>query len=161
MKILFIFLCSGRKSTCLVFVVLYIYSCATKHFNSFAILMTGRITGGIATSILFSCFESWMISEHSKRSFPESSLNQMFYIQVLGNGLVAIASGVLASTVTDYFKTMTAPFDAAIVFLIIGGILIFFTWNENYGNAQVDWRSNFTNGIASLKNGTVAPIVTL
>lgn len=54
----------GRKANCLLFVVLYSLSCVTKHFNDFNILMFGRLTGGISTSILYSAFETWMIHEH-------------------------------------------------------------------------------------------------
>ena len=37
-----------------------------QHFNNFSILMVGRLLGGIATSILYSAFESWVIYEHHK-----------------------------------------------------------------------------------------------
>merc|ERR1719464_1719826 len=52
----------GRKRCCILYCLFYIASCMTKHFNSYAILMVGRITGGIATSMLFSCFECWMVA---------------------------------------------------------------------------------------------------
>ena len=32
-----------------------------------AVLMLGRLFGGIATSLLFSAFESWMVSEHNRQ----------------------------------------------------------------------------------------------
>ena len=37
-----------------------------QHFNSFRVLMVGRVLGGIATSILYSAFESWLLCEHNK-----------------------------------------------------------------------------------------------
>jgi hypothetical protein len=37
-----------------------------QHFPNFWVLMFGRLMGGIATSILFSAFESWLVCEHSK-----------------------------------------------------------------------------------------------
>ena len=54
----------GRKINCLIFAVLYAVSCLTKHSPSFEVLMVGRLLGGIATSILMSAFETWMIHEH-------------------------------------------------------------------------------------------------
>jgi MFS transporter, MFS domain-containing protein family, molybdate-anion transporter len=54
----------GRRLNCLLFVVLYVASCVTKHFNSFSILLVGRLLGGVSTSILFSAFETWMVHEH-------------------------------------------------------------------------------------------------
>merc|ERR1719305_532986 len=51
----------GRKRMCLAYCVFYIVSCLTKHFKDYNVLMFGRITGGIATSMLFSCFECWLV----------------------------------------------------------------------------------------------------
>jgi len=47
----------GRKRLCLVYGLLYSISCVTKHFPFFAVLLIGRLLGGISTSILFSSFE--------------------------------------------------------------------------------------------------------
>jgi hypothetical protein len=33
-----------------------------QHFNNWWILLFGRVTGGVATSLLFSVFEAWMVS---------------------------------------------------------------------------------------------------
>ncbi|CAJ1403353.1 unnamed protein product [Effrenium voratum] len=44
----------GRRRFAALYCVLYCLSCLTKHFKSFEMLMVGRITGGIATSLLFS-----------------------------------------------------------------------------------------------------------
>jgi hypothetical protein len=54
----------GRKMNCLLFAGLYGASCLTKHYNNFSILLFGRLLGGVATSILMSAFETWMIHEH-------------------------------------------------------------------------------------------------
>jgi len=55
----------GRKKCCVAYGVIYSISCITKHSSSFSILMFGRLLGGIATSLLHSVFESWMISTHN------------------------------------------------------------------------------------------------
>lgn len=72
---------SGRRSSCVLYAVLYVAACITKHFANFWILITGRIFGGIATSILYSAFESWLVCEHNKVlffSFPTSINLQLF-----------------------------------------------------------------------------------
>jgi MFS transporter, MFS domain-containing protein family, molybdate-anion transporter len=56
--------CSGRKKAGLAYVLTYCASCITKHWSSYGVLMAGRLLGGIATSLLFSAFESWLVSEH-------------------------------------------------------------------------------------------------
>lgn len=63
----------GRKLNCLLFALLYGLSCITKHFNDFNILMIGRLLGGVATSILMSAFETWMIHEHRTVSHARGS----------------------------------------------------------------------------------------
>lgn len=134
----------------MTYVILYIISCATKHSASFSVLMFGRLTGGIATSILFSAFESWMVSEHFKRGYSEEWLGHTFYLQVFGNGIIAILSGLVASQVKSFFGTMTAPFDTAILLLVIGGFIIYYTWTENYGNSTGELKQNFVEGFNTL-----------
>lgn len=56
----------GRKRACVTYCITYILSCITKHSPQYKVLMLGRILGGIATSLLFSAFESWLVAEHFK-----------------------------------------------------------------------------------------------
>lgn len=56
----------GRKRASLAYCAFYILSCATKHWQDFRVLLAGRLLGGVATSLLFSAFESWLVSEHNK-----------------------------------------------------------------------------------------------
>jgi MFS family permease len=60
---------SGRKNAALGYVITYSLSCCTKHSPNFWVLMVGRVLGGIATSLLYSAFESWLVAEHFKRGF--------------------------------------------------------------------------------------------
>ncbi|GJP39786.1 hypothetical protein CLOM_g24127, partial [Closterium sp. NIES-68] len=54
----------GRAS--ITYCVVYMLSCATKHSPDYRVLLLGRVLGGIATSLLFSAFESWLVAEHCK-----------------------------------------------------------------------------------------------
>jgi hypothetical protein len=114
--------------------------------------MFGRITGGIATSMLFSCFECWLVSEHcSRHQFSDALLGYMFGLMFTSMYLVAIFSGLAAQFVADtfpfepisagssiYVGGNCAPFDLSIICLVIGIVLITTLWNENYGSAQGD-----------------------
>jgi len=148
----------GRKLACLAYVVLYIVSCGTKHFGNFYILLFGRLTGGLATSILFSAFESWMVAEHNKHFYPSEWSNNTFSLATVGNGVCAIFAGWLGAMVRDSFNSLVAPFDAAIVFLAIAGAVIWFTWSENKGDAaglgsnRSDPRSKLTVACDTFKN---------
>uniref|UniRef100_A0A0D3BG34 Major facilitator superfamily (MFS) profile domain-containing protein n=1 Tax=Brassica oleracea var. oleracea TaxID=109376 RepID=A0A0D3BG34_BRAOL len=126
----------GRKRACVTYCIVYILSCITKHSPQYRVLMVGRILGGIATSLLFSAFESWLIAEHNKRNFDQQWLSLTFSKAVfLGNGLVAILSGLFGNLLVDTFSCgPVAPFDAAACILAIGMAIILTTWSENYGD---------------------------
>lgn len=134
----------GRKRLCQVYCVLYLFSCVTKHARDYWILMLGRVLGGIATSLLFSSFESWMVCEHNARGYDSSALNDTFSLMYAGNSLCAILAGMMAEAVADlqpltpfagvwHFGGYCSPFDLSAAFLILGFCLICATWSENYG----------------------------
>jgi MFS family permease len=91
----------GRKKFVLVFAITYIASCVTKHFHSFNILLLGRFLGGIATSLLFSIFDSWLIKSHSNLGLESSYLSQSFAAASYGNYAVAILAGLVANRMAD------------------------------------------------------------
>jgi len=126
----------GRKRACVTYCITYILSCITKHSPEYKVLMIGRILGGIATSLLFSAFESWLVAEHFKRGFEGQWLSLTFSKAIfLGNGLVAILAGLFANTLADTLGFgPVSPFDAAACFLAIGMAIILSTWTENYGD---------------------------
>ncbi|KAJ3690334.1 hypothetical protein LUZ61_019498 [Rhynchospora tenuis] len=126
----------GRRRACVTYCISYILSCITKHSPQYKILMLGRILGGIATSLLFSAFESWLVAEHNKRGFDAQWLSLTFSKAIfLGNGLVAIISGLFANLLADNLGFgPVAPFDAAACVLAIGMAIIMFSWTENYGD---------------------------
>ncbi|KAK8966372.1 hypothetical protein KSP40_PGU013304 [Platanthera guangdongensis] len=128
----------GRKRACVTYCITYILSCITKHSPQYKVLMLGRILGGIATSLLFSAFESWLVAEHNKRGFEPQWLSLTFSKAIFfGNGLVAIISGLFANVLADNLSFgPVSPFDAAACFLAIGMAIIFSSWSENYGDSS-------------------------
>lgn len=69
-----------------------------EHVPSMPILLLGRVLGGLSTSLLFTAFESWMVSEHRRQGFDETLLESTFSIASAGNGIAAIAAGIFAQT---------------------------------------------------------------
>eukprot|EP00434_Breviolum_minutum_P037810 symbB.v1.2.033527.t1/scaffold4171.1/size43550/2 len=137
----------GRRNFAGLYCVLYLMSCLTKHFNSFWMLMVGRITGGIATSLLFSVFDSWLVSEHTARGFHGDQLSASFSIAFFGNSLVAIMAGALGQYAADlveltqlsgsiHYGGYTSPFVTANFFLILCMSLLTSTWSENFGQSS-------------------------
>ena len=139
----------GRKLSCIIYCFLYAISCLTKHSPDFNVLLLGRLTGGIATSILFSSFEAWLVGEHNKHFYPADWLNQTFSLATIGNSVMAILAGQMGAFVRDSFDSLVAPFDLAIVFLVVAFVFITLFWTENKGdtmslsNPRGDSRSKF------------------
>jgi hypothetical protein len=71
-----------------------------------------------------------------QRGFDQQWLSLTFSKAIfLGNGLVAILSGLFGNFLVDTFQLgPVAPFDAAACFLAIGMAVILSSWTENYGD---------------------------
>lgn len=127
----------GRRYACLAFCVTYSLSCLAILFDSILVLFAGRILGGISTTLMYSVFESWMVTEYHRQHLDGAggSLSDIFGIMTTLNGLVAITSGLFAEAITDVAKTQSAPFMTAVACLIMAFWFISKYWNENYGDS--------------------------
>lgn len=139
----------GRKYMCLVFCGVYAGSALTKIINDFWVLLFGRVLSGIATSLLTTSFESWMVSEHQSRGFSAALLTNTFSKVTLGNGVVAIAAGFsaqIAASCCGY----AAPFLLAVPCLA-GASFLIASWTENFGNQAASPLETLTRGWASIE----------
>lgn len=124
----------GRKFGCILFCALEIIINTLEHVPSMPVLLFGRVLGGISTSLLFTAFESWMVSEHRRRGFHEDMLASTFSIASAGNGMMAILAGFLAQIAADISGDI-GPFQLAILLTVVAMLLIF-PWQENYGTEE-------------------------
>lgn len=70
----------------------------------------------------------------------------------MGNGLVAIVAGLVAHTLVETLGLgPVIPFDTAALVMICGGVIVLFTWTENFGD-----NSEKKNFLDQLKNGAHA-----
>eukprot|EP00045_Choanoeca_perplexa_P006238 m.52941 g.52941 ORF g.52941 m.52941 type:complete len:441 (-) comp13533_c0_seq1:973-2295(-) len=137
----------GRRMGAYLYVGAYVLSCLTKHINHFYVLILGRVLGGLATSLLFTVFEAWMVSEHAQQQHQQAWLQSTFSFMSIVNGLVAILSGWGAEFVAVTFDTPLAPFDLSIVLLLLGAGYVYATWSENYGDTSARVDSNLSDGV--------------
>ncbi|KAG8467486.1 hypothetical protein KFE25_000802 [Diacronema lutheri] len=139
----------GRKKCGLLYALLYILSCVTKHYKDYSMLMLGRILGGIATSLLFSTFESWLVCEHNARGYDGAWISRTFSLAYFGNSVAAILAGVLAEAAAElkpltpsaagsvvHYGGFTAPFDLSMAVLVLLAVALAALWNENYGSTS-------------------------
>ncbi|KAI8904373.1 hypothetical protein EDD86DRAFT_194854 [Gorgonomyces haynaldii] len=125
----------GRKRGCLAFCIIYALSCLSKPFSNFQILVFGRVTGGLATSLLFSAFESWLVCAFTENNFDPDELQVLFSESIMLNGCVAIVSGLVADLAVSVFGLL-GPFYVATFVLLIAFCLILLWWTENYGTRK-------------------------
>ena len=124
----------GRKSACLSFCVTYTLSCLSVLSDDTFVLALGRALGGLSTTLLYSVFETWMITEYHKRELSGClSLESMFGMSVTLSGVMAILAGIIGEGLVEYSGTKRAPFMAAVVFLMAAFVGIRQLWSENYG----------------------------
>ncbi|KAI3390554.1 hypothetical protein diail_9206 [Diaporthe ilicicola] len=130
----------GRRLACLVFCVAYALSCALTMVPSLPLLFAGRVLGGVSTSLLFSVFESWMVTDFHARKLGDKGgdLSRTFGVMSTLNSVVAIASGVFSEWAVGVSGTRKAPFAAAVVLLAAAFWVISTRWAENYGDAAKD-----------------------
>jgi len=126
----------GRKLGCVIYLIIEVVVNVLEHVNNFPLLMLGRVMGGVSTSLLFSAFESWMVSEHRKRGFPEEWLADTFGTASFINGISAIIAGILAQLIADSLGEI-GPFQAAIALTVLALFFVIF-WPENYGGSQTE-----------------------
>jgi len=146
----------GRRNMCILFCVLYSASCATKHFHEYNILVIGRFLGGVSTSILFSCFESWMVTHHKSKGYPDRKLGDTFEKAWSLNSFIAILAGIITSFAVGYYQKHNlvdgpneiAAFDCSAITLIIACVAIHLRWKqENYGDSQINMKQSLSNAL--------------
>jgi MFS transporter, MFS domain-containing protein family, molybdate-anion transporter len=130
----------GRRLACLVFCGTYALSCALTMVPSLPFLFAGRVLGGVGTSLLFSVFESWMVTDFHARRLADKGgdLSRTFGVMSTLNSVVAIASGVFSEWAVAVSGTRKAPFAASVVLLAAAGWVISTRWDENYGDSAKD-----------------------
>jgi len=134
----------GRKKMTLVFCILYAICCVIKFSSNFWVLLSGRLLGGISTSLLFSVFESWYVAQHLEHlKLPKEWMSKTFATSTFANGLLAILAGVVANYLAENLGFgPTAPFALAVPCFCLCFFVVLFTWSENYGNPNIQlWQS--------------------
>ncbi|KAK0672088.1 putative major facilitator superfamily transporter [Cercophora samala] len=122
----------GRKTACLSFCMIYALSCLlTTLSSSLPVLFLGRVLGGLGTSLLFTVFESFLVSDFKARGL-EGRLGETFGVMSTLNSLVAIGSGVGSEWMVGVTGTNRSPFWLAAGVLVVAGGVIQVVWKENY-----------------------------
>jgi len=125
----------GRKKAAMLYCFLEMVINQIEQYPLFIGLIFSRVVGGITTNLLFSVFESWLVTEHRKRKFPEEKLEIILRDSVIGSNVAAILSGFLAHGLAEKYGSV-GPFMGAVCCTGIALILVSSVWSENYGCAS-------------------------
>jgi len=108
--------------------------------------MLGRLLGGIATSLLFSVFDAWLIRAHADAGL-KNYLGKSFSWAAYGNSIIAIVAGLVANKAASSFSMFPIgtniyaggylnPFDIALGALVLCEFFCMTLWVENYGDSD-------------------------
>lgn len=74
----------------------------------------------------------------------------------VGNGLIAIVAGLVAHSLVETLGLgPVAPFDAAALVMVFGGVIVLFSWTENFGNCseKKSFLEQLKSGAHAIANG--------
>jgi len=152
----------GRRKFAILYCAIYFGHCATKHWGFFGMLMLGRILGGISTSLLFSVFDSWLVSESQREGFDGEQLGNTFSLAYFGSSVAAIAAGQFGELAAGlapltsigggmYYGGYITPFDLSNVVLVLCMLYVSNKWSENYGQSDSgQGGGNFSKALGAL-----------
>lgn len=109
-------------------------------------LVSGRIIGGVAYSILYTSFESWVIAEANARGLPRRMLARVFSVATFCNAGSAVVAGIVGHLTVEVFdippllpqggthSRFSSAFNAAVLVLFTSSAISASTWSERHGN---------------------------
>ena len=140
----------GRKKLAIWFTIIHALSCATKHFNDYRALLLGSLLDGVAASLLFTVFDSWLVRSYVKADLSHC-LPTVFATAEYSNNIAAILAGWLANWASSFTSLRSLSdhgifflggslntFDFAVIALFLCGILIFLLWEDHGGEGEGD-----------------------
>ena len=120
----------------MAFCVTYTIACMCITVPSLPILFFGRVLGGLSTSILYSAFESWLVTSSNHLTLHQSALSNILGRATLINGIVAAIAGVVSNELVSTTLTFKSPFIASGALLVFAWVVINRTWHENRGGTS-------------------------
>lgn len=141
----------GRRLACLTYCATYILTCLTMLTDNLSILFIGRFCGGISTTLLYSVFEAWLITEYNQRGLSRTNLKlgAIFGNMTTISSIVAILSGIVGELLVNALGGRVWPFMASVACSGAAMWLILRSWTENYGTKQ----GSPTTSLSDIKSG--------
>ena len=120
----------GRKNACLAYCAITSLSCLSVLSNNISILFAGRALGGLGTTLMYTVFEAWMVTEYNQRALEGTSLklSSIFGRMITLSSVVAVLAGLVGQVFVSWTGTNCAPFVASICCLAPASFVIARKW---------------------------------
>eukprot|EP01126_Amoeba_proteus_P055475 TRINITY_DN6890_c0_g1_i4.p1 TRINITY_DN6890_c0_g1~~TRINITY_DN6890_c0_g1_i4.p1 ORF type:complete len:442 (-),score=45.21 TRINITY_DN6890_c0_g1_i4:159-1484(-) len=141
----------GRRRFGLIYCALHLVSCLVLLSENFWVLLCGRLVSGIAVTILWSTFETWLVSQHIARGFPSEWLSNLISLTNFLNYFLAVLAGLVSSVVVSRFE-YNSPFLLSTFVLFVPFFVIYFTWTENFGDSSNSFMKGLYGTLNSIRN---------
>ena len=102
----------GRKKACMVYCGTYAACCLSMLSDNLYVLFAGKLCGGVSTTLLYSVFDAWMITEYHQRGMEAKglSLGTLYGWLTSLNSVVAISTGIVGEILVGYTGSKVSPF---------------------------------------------------
>jgi MFS family permease len=125
----------GNKAGALLLSVLGALGALSVTSSSLVTLFIGRIISGIASVLLFSVPEGWLMKQCEDLKVSDS-FGRILSSAFVGDSLLAIVSGLLATKAVDIAGSSIGPFMLSACLLVLGGVIVASTWNQDLLKSQ-------------------------
>lgn len=124
----------GRKNACLAYCAITSLSCLSVLSNNISILFAGRALGGLGTTLMYTVFEAWMVTEYNKRGLERTSLklSSIFGRMITLSSVVAVLAGLVGQVLVSWTGTNCAPFVASICCLGPAAFIVLRKWVSGF-----------------------------
>lgn len=111
----------GRKRACMVYCAAYAACCMSMLSDDLYVLFAGKICGGFSTTLLYSVFDAWMITEYHQRGIDATglSLGTLYGWLTSLNSVVAIATGIIGEFLVARTGDRASPFLLAVIVFLL------------------------------------------
>jgi MFS family permease len=123
----------GRKKAVIIYCILEIIINYMEQFPILLCLIASRVIGGITQNLLFTVFETWLVTEHHRREFEDDKLEIIIRDSNIVSNMAAIISGYIAHCLASLLGPV-GPFVGAVGFTFLSLLIVGLLWCENYGN---------------------------
>lgn len=129
----------GRRRAGMAQCGIHLLACLTVIFGGdcLPVLFVGRVLAGTALTMLWTVFESWMVTEWNARGLgradgEEGGLGKMFGLMTTANCMAAVVGGVVGHCLVSVMASKLWPFWAGIALEGVAVVMMLRNWNENY-----------------------------